>query len=140
MFASDSVPSDTSTEVDDDLWSAIDALTSLYVPVKLSFETYQDAGDVQESVFMVPARQKGQKPILFGRIKSESMPLEESEGEEEPPQFGHYEPNALRMMESMGYDLANGPGLNFGKGRRMLLRSFVPEEKTPDYYHQTRRG
>ena len=29
MFASDSVPSDTSTEVDDDLWSAMDALTSL---------------------------------------------------------------------------------------------------------------
>ena len=33
VFASDSVPSDTSTEVDDDLWSAMDALTSLHVPV-----------------------------------------------------------------------------------------------------------
>ena len=40
----------------------------------------------------------------------------------------------------MGYDLTNGPGLNFGKGRRTLLRSFVPKGKTPDYYHRTRRG
>ena len=78
---------------------------------------------------MVPARRKGQKPILFGRIKSEPMSREESEGEEEPPQFGHYLPNALRMMESMGYDLTNGLRLNFGKGRRTLLRSFVPKGK-----------
>ena len=45
VFASDSVPSDTSTGVDDDLWSAIDALTSLHVPMKSSFETYRDAGN-----------------------------------------------------------------------------------------------
>ena len=30
--------------------------------------------------------------------------------------------------------------LNFGKGRRSLLWSFVPKAKTPDYYHRTRRG
>ena len=42
------------------------------------------------------------------------------------------------MMEKV-YDLANGPGLNFDKGRRTLLRSFVPKGKSPDYYHQTRR-
>ena len=89
---------------------------------------------------MVPARRKGQKPILFGRISSEPTPHEESEGEEESPQFGHYEPKALRMMKRMGYDLTSRPGLNFGKGRRTLLRSFVPEGKAPDYYHQTRRG
>ena len=115
----------------------MDALTSLHVTVKSSFETYQDAIDAQESIFMVPARRKGQKSILFGQIKSEPMSREESESEKEPPQFGHYEPNVLRMMESMGYDLTNGPGLNFGKGRRTLLRSFVPKGKTPDYYHQT---
>jgi len=40
----------------------------------------------------------------------------------------------------MGYDLTSGPGLNFGKGRRALLRSFVPKGKTPDYYYRTRRG
>jgi len=44
------------------------------------------------------------------------------------------------MMENMGYDLTSGHGLNFGKGRRTLLRSFVPKRKFPDYYHRTRRG
>ena len=43
-------------------------------------------------------------------------------------------------MKCMGYDLTNRPGLNFGKGRRTLLRSFVPKGKAPDYYHRTRRG
>ena len=47
-FASDSIPSDTSTDVDDDPWSAIDALTSLHVPMKSSLKTYQDVGDAQE--------------------------------------------------------------------------------------------
>jgi len=89
---------------------------------------------------MVPARRKGQKPILFRQIKSELMSREESESENELPQFTHYEPNVLRMIESMGYDLTNGPELNFGKGRRTLLQSFVPKGKGPDYYHQTRRG
>ena len=67
------------------------------------------------------------------------MSREESESENEPPQFTHYEPNIFRMMEGMGYDLTNDPGWNFGKGRT-LLRSFVPKGKTPDYYHLTRRG
>ena len=44
------------------------------------------------------------------------------------------------MMENMGYDLTSSPGLNFGKGRRMLLRSFIPKGKAPDYYHRTCRG
>ena len=56
------------------------------------------------------------------------------------PQFVHYEPNVLKMMEKMGYDLMNGPGLNVGKRRRTLLRSFILKAKTPDYYHRTRRG
>ena len=46
---------------------------------------YQDVGDAQESVFMVPARRKGQKPIHFGQIKSELISHEESESENEPP-------------------------------------------------------
>ena len=100
---------------------------------------YQDVGDSQESVFMVPARRKGQKSILFGRIKSELMFREESESENESSQFSHYEPNVLRMMENMGYDLTTGPGLNFGKERRTLLRFFIPKGKIPDYYHRTRR-
>ena len=38
------------------------------------------------------------------------------------------------MMEKMGYDLTKRSGLNFSKGRRTLIRSFVPKEKAPDYY------
>ena len=140
MCESESIPSDTSTDMGEDVWSAMDALTSLHVPIKSSFGTYHDDGDAQGSSFMVPARQKGQRPILFGRIMSEPTPHEESEGEEEPPQFNHYEPRTFKMMKRMGYDLASRPGLNFGKGRRSLLRSFVPKGKAPDYYHQTRRG
>jgi len=119
VFTSDSVPSDTNTEVDNDPWSVMDTLTSLHVRMKSSLKTYQDVGDAQESVFMVPARRKDQKPILLGRIKFELMSREDSESENEFPQFSHYEPNVLKMMEC--YDLTNGPALNFGKGRRTLL-------------------
>jgi len=65
---------------------------------------------------------------------------EDSKSETEPPQFSHYEPNVLKMKKNMGYDLISGPGLNFGKGKRILLRSFVLKGKAPDYYHRTRRG
>ena len=58
MFTSDSVPSDISTEVDNDPWSAMDVLISLHVPMKSSLKTYQDVGDAQESVFMVLARRR----------------------------------------------------------------------------------
>ena len=54
MFVSDFVPSDTSTDVDDDPWSAIDALTSFHVPVRSFFTVYQDVSDAQGSLFMVP--------------------------------------------------------------------------------------
>ena len=140
VFASNSVPSDTSTDVDNDPWSTIDALKSLHVPVRSSLTAYQSVSDAQGSFFEVPARHKGQKLILFGRVESKSLTHESSESDDESPQFSHYEPNVLRMMENMGYDLTNGPGLNFGKERRTLLRSFVPKEKAPDYYHRTRRG
>ena len=43
-------------------------------------------------------------------------------------------------MERMGYDLTGGSGLNFGKGKRALLRSFVPKGKNPNYYHRSWRG
>ena len=68
------------------------------------------------------------------------MIREDSKSEIELPQFSHYEPNVFKMMENMGYDLASVSGLNFGGGRRTLLRSFVPKGKAPDYYHRTRRG
>ena len=102
MFVSNSVPSDTSTDVDEDLWSAIGALTSLHAPARSSLTTYQDVSDAQESLFMVSTKRKGQKLILFGRIKPELMPRKDSESENESPQFAHYEPSVLRMMENMG--------------------------------------
>ena len=70
----------------------MDGLTSLHVLVKLSLKTYQDVSDAQESVFMVPARRKAQKPILFKRIKSELMSYKDSESVNESPQFSHYKP------------------------------------------------
>ena len=47
VFASDSVPSDTSTYVVNDPCSAIDALTSLHVLVKSSLMAYENVRDVQ---------------------------------------------------------------------------------------------
>ena len=85
MFASDSILSDTSTDIDDDPWSAIDALTSLVAPVKSSLMVYENISDVQGSLFEVPAKHKGQKPILFGRIESEPVIREDSESGVKPP-------------------------------------------------------
>ena len=39
----------------------------------------------------------------------------------------------------MGYNLKRGKGLNFGRGRRSLLRNFVPRGKPANYYDNTRR-
>jgi len=95
----------------------------------------QSVSDVQGTFFEVPVRRKDQKSILIGRVESKPMIRKDSESEIEPPQFSHYEPNVLKMMKNIGYDLTSGPDLNFGKGRRTLLRPFVPRGKTPDYYH-----
>ena len=62
-----------------------------------------------------PCKMQRPKTNPFQRIRSELMPCEVSESENEPPQFSHYEPNVLRMMENMRYDLTNGPGLNLAK-------------------------
>ena len=40
----------------------------------------------------------------------------------------------------MGYNLQRVKGLNFKKGRRDLLQTFVPKEKPTNYYDKTRRG
>ena len=65
VFASNSVPSDISIDVDDDPWSAIDALTSLHVSVRSTLTVYQDISDAQGSFFEIPARRKVQKLIFF---------------------------------------------------------------------------
>ena len=43
-------------------------------------------------------------------------------------------------MKNMGYDVASGEGLLFGKGRRAPLLPFAPRGKHNNYYHQSRRG
>ena len=44
------------------------------------------------------------------------------------------------MTKKMGYNLKHGKGLNFGIGRRSLLRNFVSRGKPANYYDNTRRG
>jgi len=65
----------------------------------------------------VPAKRKGQKPILFGRIESEPVTRESLEDNPEFPQFSYYGPNVCRMMENMGYDQTKRSSLNFGQER-----------------------
>ena len=120
-FASDSVSSGTSTNVDSNQWSVVDALTSLRIPIKSSFMMRKISSDAQGAFFEVPAKHKGQKSILFGRIKSEPVTHESSKDNPESPQFSYYGPNACRIMENMGYDLMKRFSLNFGQGRRTLL-------------------
>jgi len=45
VFTSDSVPSDTSTDVDDNPLSAINALRALHVPMRSSLTVYQSVSD-----------------------------------------------------------------------------------------------
>lgn len=57
VCASNCIPSDTSIEVDDDVWSAIDYLTSLQVLKKSSFLTKDGIDNVRGAFFEVPAHQ-----------------------------------------------------------------------------------
>jgi len=49
----------------------MDTLTSLHAPIRSSFIVHEKISDAQGAFFEVPAKHKGQKLILFGRIKSE---------------------------------------------------------------------
>jgi len=59
VFASDFMPSYTSTDLGDDPWSKINALTSLHAPVRSSLTTYLSVSETQGSFFEVSARCKG---------------------------------------------------------------------------------
>ena len=71
----------------------------------------------------MPAKRQGQKPILFRKIESEPVTRESLKDELESLQFSCFWPNAYCMLENMGYDLMKSSGLNFGQGKRTLLRS-----------------
>ena len=100
--------------MDSSQWSVVDALTSLHAPIKSSFMVRKKTSDAQGTFFEVPAKRKGQKPILFRRTESEPVTRESSKDDPESPQFSHYEPHACRMIENIGYDLMKRSGLNFG--------------------------
>ena len=55
-LASDSVPSDTSTDVESDSLSATDALASLYTPVRSPFMVHEKTSDMLGVFFEVPAK------------------------------------------------------------------------------------
>ena len=84
-FASDSVPSDTSTDMDSDQWSAVNALTLLHVLTESPFMVHEKTNDAQGAFFEVPAKRKGQKLILFERIEPEPVTHESSEDDPESP-------------------------------------------------------
>ena len=75
-FASDSVPPNTSTDVDSDPWSAMNTLTLLRAPIKSSLLIREKIRGTHNVLFKVPAKRKGQKLILFGRIEIEPVACE----------------------------------------------------------------
>ena len=89
-FVSDSVPSDTSTDVGSDPWSAMNALTSLCALIKSSLLVREKIESAYNALFKVPDKRKGQKMILFGRIETEPVACESSGGNYESPQFFHW--------------------------------------------------
>ena len=55
-FASDSVSSGSSTDMNSDPWSAMNALTSLYAPIKSSLLVCEKIGSTRDALFEVPTR------------------------------------------------------------------------------------
>jgi len=72
-LAFDSILSDTSTDADSCPWSAIDVLTSLYALVRSSLMLHEKTSGAKGAFFEVPAKHKGQKPILFGKFEFEPI-------------------------------------------------------------------
>jgi len=58
-FVFDSTPLDTSTDMDNDLWSAMNALTSLRTPIKSSLLVHEKIGGAHNALFKIPAKRKG---------------------------------------------------------------------------------
>jgi len=58
-LASDSIPSDTSIDVDSNPWSAINFLTPLHTPVRSSLMVHEKTSDAQGAFFEVLAKHKG---------------------------------------------------------------------------------
>ena len=83
---------------------------------------------------------RSQLPIIFGRTQPRGPVVTDSSSDSDTPQFFHDARPARHVMKKMGYDLKHGAGMNFGKGRRGLMRNLVPKGKPANYYDSTRRG
>ena len=95
---------------------------------------------MEGATMVIPPSKQGQLPIIFGRTQPRGPTVADSSSDSDTPQFFHYAQSARHIMKKMGYDLKHGAGLNFGKGRRVLMRNFVPKGKPANYYDSTRRG
>ena len=91
--------------------------------------------DAYNTLFEVPAKWECQKPILFGRIKSEPIACE-STGVILSLYNSSIIDKSHIIDEKNGVRFYQGISLNFGKEKRALLRSFVPKGKDHDYYHK----
>ena len=63
----------------------MNALILLHTPTKSSLLVCEKVGDAHNAFFEVPARRKGQKPILFGWIDMEPVACESLGGDSESP-------------------------------------------------------
>lgn len=155
--ASDSIPSDTSTKFDNDVWLAIYALTLLQALIKSSFLAEDKIDNIQGIFFEVPARWRHQKSIYFGRTQTEIVAKdpnliffdrtkvefvihEDSEDQTRSPDFSNKDSKGIRMMKYLGYDFKKKLGPNFVNEMRTRLHPFIPKRKDISYYHETRRG
>ena len=80
----------------------MNALTSLHAPTKSCLLVCEKIRSAHDALFEVLARRKGQKPILFGRTKTEPVSCESSGGNSESLQFFHYALKSRQMIERMG--------------------------------------
>ena len=113
--------------------------SSLHMPLPASIMACMQIEDNEESIFAIMSSKKDQSLIIFGRVYPRNFTFVDSKEDLKPPQFFHYARLVHHVMK-MGYDLCRGESLNFGKGRRISLQPFIPKEKPPNYYNQTRRG
>ena len=114
--------------------------SSLHMPLHKSSASSTPMEPAEGAVLVIPPSKKSQLPIIFGRTQPRGPMAADSSSDSDTAQFFHYARPACHILKKMGYDLRHGKGLNFGKGRRSLLRNFVPKGKPANYYDSTRRG
>jgi len=114
--------------------------SSLHMPLHKPSASSTPMESIEGAVLVIPPFKEGQSPIIFGKAQPRGSAAADSSSDSDTPQFFHYARPARHIMKKMGYNLKHGEGLNFKKGRRSLLRNFVPKGKPVNYYDNTRRG